>query len=621
MGIIAAAGLVLAAVCIETPAREIVVDAAHPQAADTNPGTPERPLKTVAKAAAQAEPGDTVLVGPGVYREYVRLTKSGTAAAPIVIQARTPGKTVLTGADVIKGWARVPGDAPIWRADWPHVFAINHANGKPVEHHPGDAPLYGRAEQAIADGLQCLPAADLAALGKAWQAHRAATAAGKSSPALVSPVANLGGPWGGMFAAVTVNDKALYVWLADGSDPNRHEMEAATRGMILGVNPWQSRDGVRHVIVRNFIFRYAATHPQRAAVWLHGRDNTLENCLVEQMAGAGVSVSGTMRRVIVRACGHTGGGAQGDGFLNEDCLWEGNSWKPISRGWDCGGYKLAWANGGVFRRCVFRRNGGDGLWFDIHVRNVLVTECVFIENEGSGLFIEISRDIRAVHNLALRNGVGVVGAVTGEGWGNAGIKLAESMNCIVAHNTCVGNKDGITLREQGPRPLGTEDFGRLPYHNAGHVIVGNVCAANQGYQLGLWYDNAFFGWHPGEKDKFKTVEAWEASLPGSKQVLYVPTKVGLVIDRNLYQGEAGKPLVLYGAPWRPKHKTFKDLAAFAEATGFDARSRSADPGFVSPATDNYRMKPYGEGRAMDVGWAMAPEDIPCWIQSLVPALE
>ncbi|MCX6984238.1 MAG: hypothetical protein NT118_05720, partial [Lentisphaerae bacterium] len=61
---------------------------------------------------------------------------------------------------------------------------------------------------------------------------------------------------------------------------------------------------------------------------------------------------------------------------------------------------------------------------------------------------------------------------------------------------CVGNKDGIAVREQGPRPLKTDDFGLWPYHNQGHVIVGNVCALNKGYQLALWYDNGFFGPHP-----------------------------------------------------------------------------------------------------------------------------
>src|SRR5689334_14719078 len=41
------------------------------QASDGGPGTPERPWKTVAKAAQTAKAGDLVLIGDGVYRERV----------------------------------------------------------------------------------------------------------------------------------------------------------------------------------------------------------------------------------------------------------------------------------------------------------------------------------------------------------------------------------------------------------------------------------------------------------------------------------------------------------------------------------------------------------------------
>ena len=75
------AAAVLAALASGAAAREYVVDVQHPQAADENPATPDRPLKTVGKAALLAKPGDTVLVRPGVYREAVRLRQSGTAEA------------------------------------------------------------------------------------------------------------------------------------------------------------------------------------------------------------------------------------------------------------------------------------------------------------------------------------------------------------------------------------------------------------------------------------------------------------------------------------------------------------------------------------------------------------
>jgi parallel beta-helix repeat protein len=52
---------------------------------DTNPGTSTAPFKTFAKAVSVLAPGDTLQVLPGTYYESLRLTKSGTAAAPITV--------------------------------------------------------------------------------------------------------------------------------------------------------------------------------------------------------------------------------------------------------------------------------------------------------------------------------------------------------------------------------------------------------------------------------------------------------------------------------------------------------------------------------------------------------
>jgi parallel beta-helix repeat protein len=52
---------------------------------DTNPGTSAAPFKTFAKAVSVLAPGDTLQVLPGTYYESLRLTASGTAAAPITV--------------------------------------------------------------------------------------------------------------------------------------------------------------------------------------------------------------------------------------------------------------------------------------------------------------------------------------------------------------------------------------------------------------------------------------------------------------------------------------------------------------------------------------------------------
>lgn len=598
--------VLLALLCLSLPsnAATFVVDGSNAAADDANAGTAAKPFKTIARAAQIAQAGDTIIVKAGLYRESVPLRKSGTEKAPISFVANPAGKVILSGADVVTGWTRVPGDAPIYRIPWNHVFAIDYHNGRPIEHHPDDEPLWGRAEQVIADDKQLLPVLGLDGLQKAWQAH---VAAGRPKT-LPSPLPHLGGPFAGQFAVesefvLDTEKKFLYVWLADGSDPNKHQMEAATRGQTFGVNYWESKEGVQYVQVRGFVFRYGASFPQRAVISLHGAHNLMEDCRIEQMSGAGVAVGGTLRRCVVTGCGQTGGSAGGDGFVNEDDLWEGNCWKPINRGWDAGGVKMAVTNGGLFRRCAFRRNGGPGLWFDIDVRNVLVTECIFEENEGSGLFVEISRRNRILNNLALRNGVGVVGK--GDDWAAGGITLAESEDCIVSNNTCVGNKDGITFREQGPRPLDTPD-GTIAYHDTRDIVTNNVCAFNRGYQLGLWYDNGFFGRHPGEFKKYPTEAAFSDYLKTVPDKVYDPIKADLTIDRNLYFAGPKQSLVLYGTPWRIRHKEFARLADFSAYTNFDTDSQTIDPQFVNPATDDYQFKPGSPAQRMKAGWINVP---------------
>ncbi len=56
-------------------------------ARDANPGTRERPLKTLAKVCEVATAGDTVYIRQGVYREALVPKHSGARGKPIVFQA------------------------------------------------------------------------------------------------------------------------------------------------------------------------------------------------------------------------------------------------------------------------------------------------------------------------------------------------------------------------------------------------------------------------------------------------------------------------------------------------------------------------------------------------------
>jgi hypothetical protein len=94
----------------------------NPRAADDDPGTTERPWKTLTRSAERAGPGDVVIIRGGVYRERVLARKSGTAQTPIRFEAAPGEHVVVTGADRLTGWEQADNARPIYRIAWPHTF-------------------------------------------------------------------------------------------------------------------------------------------------------------------------------------------------------------------------------------------------------------------------------------------------------------------------------------------------------------------------------------------------------------------------------------------------------------------------------------------------------------------
>jgi Protein of unknown function (DUF1565) len=83
------------AVC-SASAATYIVDQAAPGAADANPGTEDKPFKTLQHAVDVVKPGDTVCVMAGVYDERVRVNTSGAAGQPITLRAM-PRRTAVVG--------------------------------------------------------------------------------------------------------------------------------------------------------------------------------------------------------------------------------------------------------------------------------------------------------------------------------------------------------------------------------------------------------------------------------------------------------------------------------------------------------------------------------------------
>lgn len=88
---------------------------------DASIGTEDFPLKTIQAAADIAEPGDTVIVHEGVYRERISPSQAGESREKPIVFMAAEGETVeIKGSEVIKGWEKVCNST--WKVGIPNCF-------------------------------------------------------------------------------------------------------------------------------------------------------------------------------------------------------------------------------------------------------------------------------------------------------------------------------------------------------------------------------------------------------------------------------------------------------------------------------------------------------------------
>ncbi|MBQ8996165.1 MAG: hypothetical protein IJ091_10155 [Oscillospiraceae bacterium] len=78
----------------------MIVDCLHQGEED---GSKEYPFSRIQQAADIAVAGDEILVYPGIYREAVDQKTAGREDQRILYQSTESLKSILTGAEIIKG--------------------------------------------------------------------------------------------------------------------------------------------------------------------------------------------------------------------------------------------------------------------------------------------------------------------------------------------------------------------------------------------------------------------------------------------------------------------------------------------------------------------------------------
>jgi alpha-N-arabinofuranosidase len=198
---------------------------------DKNDGSAAKPYRTISAAAQVAQPGDTITVHEGVYRERVTPPRGGESDAKrIVYQAAAGEKAVIKGSEAVKGWQKVQDDT--WKVVIPNSFfgAFNpysdliHGdwfNPKGRNHHTGAVYLKGHwlTEAAKLDEV-------LQPVGK-------------------TPL------W---FTEVDGTNTTIWAQF-QGVNPNESEVEINVRRTVF----YPAQPGINYLTVRGFTMMHAAT--------------------------------------------------------------------------------------------------------------------------------------------------------------------------------------------------------------------------------------------------------------------------------------------------------------------------------------------------------------------------
>lgn len=405
-------------------ARDLHVGGPSPSASDDNPGTRERPVKTISAAVARASPGDTVWISAGIYREFIHFPRGGDGPDRPIRLAAAPGARVsIRGSEVVTGWT--PRGAGGWsRTGWTVNSQQVLVDGEPLQQVGTTSPFNART----------------------WGDQPILPSRGRGLSDL--------SPGSFFYDAASAT---LHVRLGGDADPNAHLVEAAVRDVVIDSGP------VSHVELRGLEFAHSNTSAapvMRGIVNVTGDGWVVTGCRFVRGDWAGLSLSGAGHRVrdsVASDNGNLGiaingsdaahGWAPYEGRPPQDILLEGNetsrnNYRGFHRYYDAGGLKAVnGCNGVRITRHTARDNAGTGIWFDLGCRDVVVEDSV-LEGNARGIEYEIS-------DRALISGNVVTGSA------EHGIYVNASSDVAVVGNVVDGNRWGIVVhgipRAEHPR--------------------------------------------------------------------------------------------------------------------------------------------------------------------------
>jgi hypothetical protein len=389
----------------------LVVDGSTSLANDDNAGTPDRPLRTVARAAEMAAANNLrgvatrIRIRPGIYRESVGLGEwRGQTSAPISFEGPTTGTAVLSGSDVWTGWTRVPS-TDLYQHPWP--FRWGPAPLPPGWETAQVPEIARRREMVFANGQLLRQVRSLGELAKTRGAF-----------------------------AVDEFSGLVTLRLPLGVDLEQAKIEVATRQLIFRIG------GRTNVRISNLTFKHAASALQQPAVRIERSSNIqISNASFTWNNWTGLGLNDD-RDITIRNSTMDHNGSMGvsalrtEGLSMDQTSNSYNAWRGQWGGWHGweNGMKFMGVHHAVLRRHTAIGNHSYGLWLDTDNSNILIEGSRICANLLAGVYLEASPGPITMKRVTIcRNG-------------NRGILASNASRVTIVHSRIMDNaKAQITL--------------------------------------------------------------------------------------------------------------------------------------------------------------------------------
>ncbi|MEN6426329.1 MAG: right-handed parallel beta-helix repeat-containing protein [Phycisphaerales bacterium] len=377
-------------------AREIHVSKAG---SDSAFGSFTEPFLTINKAASVAQPGDTVIVHSGTYREWVKPARGGTEENDRITYRAAPGKEVfIKGSERIASWK--PEADGVWTAELPNSFFgeynpyalvvsggwLNYGQW----HHRGDIYLDGEAF------YEKKTAQEVTEAEHTW------------------------------FCQVDENKTTIRANFGK-ANPNTELTEINVRECLFT----PEITGLRYVTVSGFHFAHAAANWAPPVLELQtgavgprmGKHWIIENCTVTNARCVGIILGHApgvnysdidaygdhiVRNNIIRRCGQAGIAGQKGATRSVICdnLIEETNYRREFGGWETAAIKFhnsvdTVISGNLIRGVFRQEQGAFGIWMDFGNQGTRITRNIIYNTEAATVFLEMDHGPTLVDNNVL----------------------------------------------------------------------------------------------------------------------------------------------------------------------------------------------------------------------------